>query len=726
MKNRIVCISIAKNEESVLPRFVSSVQRFCDKLIIVDTGSSDNTVEVAKGLGSEVHSIKWNYNFSEARNKAAKYGEGYEWIAMFDCDEILKNPENMRKSLLDLNDDFGLAAVKWCNSDGSTFYKNPIWRPGKAIWRFRAHNYLVQSCETKIAKLKGEVHHLGKAGERAFEEEGWGERYLEMMERDVKENPQESSRWFYLGRQYVKLEDDRAIECLEKCADISPLQVESAFALTLCGNFCLRKGDKNKAIEYFKRATDKTNKLRDPYLGLLELSGDKTIRYRAAAEAIRITKPGFFGVSPGYYTKEITKKLQDLIDERRNETEYTLIIVTKDREKAADNLVRLFRNQSRPPKDYIVWHNGHQTQRVEGVKNIRADCNFGSNCKWLAAMLSDTPLCMVMDDDAYVSCFFAQKMLLAHERHPDAIISSAGQILSDKLKMYSSGSHVQESNEDYRVPYAKGGGLLFPRKLLDNMAWASVPSEVATEDDTIFNACCQMAGVECWVAGGLDHFDYGELLYIGSSNSEREDHWDRRDISCLYYMLRGWSPYADAEVNKQVPNKRTESLPRYATHLPVLKACIKVSDGLILELGCGEYSTRYIHHLSEGIRPILSLESSDEWYEAVKNYADGMHKIKKISGWDNLQGMLGEDFRCSVALIDQDPQVKRVDAIEFLRDKCQFMVIHDWNSPEIQDGIELRKKFRYKWVVNNHNIHTAVLSDINSVQSVKDYLWDRA
>lgn len=61
---------IVKNEESVLARCLDSVRHLVDEIIIVDTGSTDRTKEIAQGYGARIIDFPWNDDFSAARNFA--------------------------------------------------------------------------------------------------------------------------------------------------------------------------------------------------------------------------------------------------------------------------------------------------------------------------------------------------------------------------------------------------------------------------------------------------------------------------------------------------------------------------------------------------------------------------------------------------------------------------------------------------------------------------------
>ena len=93
---------IVKNEEEQLPRCLDSIKDFCDEIIVVDTGSEDDTIKIAKSFGAKVYRHPWENNFSLHRNQAFDYANG-EWLLVIDADEEMKfkdiSPEEFRSRL---------------------------------------------------------------------------------------------------------------------------------------------------------------------------------------------------------------------------------------------------------------------------------------------------------------------------------------------------------------------------------------------------------------------------------------------------------------------------------------------------------------------------------------------------------------------------------------------------------------------------------------------------
>ncbi|MFC4777726.1 glycosyltransferase [Paenibacillus sp. GCM10023252] len=92
---------IVKNEEQVLARCLDSVHSVVDEIIIVDTGSTDRTIEIAKRYTQHVHHFKWIDDFAAARNEAFSKAT-MSHILWLDADDVLLDADRKKLTLLKL------------------------------------------------------------------------------------------------------------------------------------------------------------------------------------------------------------------------------------------------------------------------------------------------------------------------------------------------------------------------------------------------------------------------------------------------------------------------------------------------------------------------------------------------------------------------------------------------------------------------------------------------
>jgi hypothetical protein len=95
--NRLSACLITLNEEHNLPRALASLQGIADEIVVVDSGSTDRTEEIAREYGAEFRVRPWT-NYSEQKNYAASCAQN-EWILSLDADEELSSV--LQTSLLD-------------------------------------------------------------------------------------------------------------------------------------------------------------------------------------------------------------------------------------------------------------------------------------------------------------------------------------------------------------------------------------------------------------------------------------------------------------------------------------------------------------------------------------------------------------------------------------------------------------------------------------------------
>jgi hypothetical protein len=134
------------------------------------------------------------------------------------------------------------------------------------------------------------------------------------------------------------------------------------------------------------------------------------------------------------------------------------------------------------------------------------------------------------------------------------------------------------------------------------------------------------------------------------------------------------------------------SLNPNGSHLPALMACVVVTDGPVLELGMGIFSTPVLHSLCYGSRRLLSI---DEDQTAIYNFCQLMereHEIRHDFDYRSLDELARQPW--SVVLVDHWPSGRRAaDALKFLT--AEYVIVHDAEVPEI--GPVILKQARSQW-----------------------------
>ncbi|WP_282022670.1 FkbM family methyltransferase [Priestia flexa] len=217
---------IVKNEEKVLKRCLESVDGLIDEIIIVDTGSTDNTKEVATEFNTTIFDYKWNNNFSDARNYAQSKAKG-KWILYLDADEYV-DPQNFKEAIeklkeLDEKASFEAILVTQINFAGNygevvnpclttRFYKNhssiKFHRP--------IHEQLYkENGELSVGFLNFYIYHSGYL-KTTHKEKNKSERNVSLLISELKEN-ENAFDYFNMGNEYgVQGRIEEALDSYQK------------------------------------------------------------------------------------------------------------------------------------------------------------------------------------------------------------------------------------------------------------------------------------------------------------------------------------------------------------------------------------------------------------------------------------------------------------------------------------------------------------------------------
>lgn len=153
-EKRISFCMMIKDEEKNLPRCLDSIKPVLDEglaeLIIVDTGSSDRSIAIAKEYTDRVYEHPWNNNFSDMRNVSISYAKG-EWIWIIDADEEVQNPETIINLFNHDISKYNTICVKFKN-----YMKN--FQPGEREQQYNVCSLVRGFRNTLKFKFEGAVH----------------------------------------------------------------------------------------------------------------------------------------------------------------------------------------------------------------------------------------------------------------------------------------------------------------------------------------------------------------------------------------------------------------------------------------------------------------------------------------------------------------------------------------------------------------------------------------
>ncbi|MMZ48847.1 SPBc2 prophage-derived glycosyltransferase SunS [compost metagenome] len=237
MKTIALCM-IVKNEQEYLRRCLDSVKDKVNQIVIVDTGSTDETVNIAKEYTNEVYHMDWTNNFAAARNESIKYATT-EYILVLDADEYLEESADLQKeiasgadyyftkihNIMSFDRALNHLAIRIFSNNKELYYQN----------RLHEHlNIMDEGIDFKSGQAGLIIMHTGYTDEM-MEGREKAKRNLPLMLKEVEENPTVYNL-FNMGRTYMWVgKYEKAIPFLQRAYPMSKnLTIAPDLVITLC------------------------------------------------------------------------------------------------------------------------------------------------------------------------------------------------------------------------------------------------------------------------------------------------------------------------------------------------------------------------------------------------------------------------------------------------------------------------------------------------------------
>jgi tetratricopeptide (TPR) repeat protein len=272
---RLSVAMIVKNEEANLGRALASVRGLADEVVIVDTGSTDKTIDIALEHNALVFTFKWCDDFSAARNESLDLCNG-DWIMFLDADEaVLQSDhaairESMRDPVINIYEhtlrhyykdgrSVTLDQVpQSCEGDYPLFsdcVAGRLFRNAPGVhFDGRLHEKLCDATgETPSPRGWGDfiIQHYGKTDLRR--DVGKQKFYFDIAKKDYQEHPDDDRRLFnYAMQARVAKEWDAITEAVDAYRARGK-QAPSAVAV-MAGEVAHHQGRHQEALDYFRVA----------------------------------------------------------------------------------------------------------------------------------------------------------------------------------------------------------------------------------------------------------------------------------------------------------------------------------------------------------------------------------------------------------------------------------------------------------------------------------------
>ena len=288
---------IAKNEAHTLRACLNSVQGVVSQIVVADTGSTDNTPDIARECGAEVTSVPWENDFAKARNAALALMTT-DWVLMLDADEELdRDAKKHIPGLLTATDVGGyITPIRnympsrfnrgWDRVGVPNDYRHerannaPAYiahgncrlfrRHPEVYFTGRIHELVepqIRSSGLKLLVANFFIHHFGQLVDqearnkkRAF--------YLDLLRAKAEEHPDDPGAWTQLGLHQFECfnRPEEALRCLDQALVLNPNLPETWL---FKGMIYENLGRYQEALDAFERDTrsDGSSALREDLRG---------------------------------------------------------------------------------------------------------------------------------------------------------------------------------------------------------------------------------------------------------------------------------------------------------------------------------------------------------------------------------------------------------------------------------------------------------------------------
>lgn len=211
-----------RNEAAFLGRCLDALDGKVDEIVVVDTGSTDNTAAIATSKGARLLHFEWVDDFAAARNCAIDAATG-DWILYIDADEVLESPVPLR----DIVSEPGHVGfmLKFRPQLGySPYHEMRLFKADPRI-RFegRMHERVLASIDRvkladglRIGTADVAIQHLGYEGDQAIKHR----RNLPLLMRAVQDDPDRVYLWWHLGETlHATGEKHEAMKALQRAIE---------------------------------------------------------------------------------------------------------------------------------------------------------------------------------------------------------------------------------------------------------------------------------------------------------------------------------------------------------------------------------------------------------------------------------------------------------------------------------------------------------------------------